>query len=331
MATLYLTEQGSTLRKTSRRLVVEKENKILLEVPEFKIERVFVFGNVQLTTQAIAFLLDNGIETSFFSIKGRLKGKLSPIESKNVFLRIGQYKKSLDIEFRLSLAKIIVERKLKNGKVLLLRYSRSHPEIDFTKEIGEIERCLKTLPRKEKVSTVMGIEGQGSAAYFHSFGKMFRKELQFEKRTRRPPTDPINALLSLGYTMITNEILSMVSAVGFDPYIGFFHGINYGRPSLALDIVEEFRHPIVDALTLNLINNNILKETDFVSGEDGGCYLTDESRRVYFNYYEKKLTNEFMLHNTETRTTFGKLFDIQAHKMAKTIMEDKPYIPFSMG
>ncbi len=330
MATLYLTEQGSTLRKTSRRLVVTKENRVLLEVPEFKIERVLVFGNVQLTTQVIAFLLTNGIETSFLSVRGKLKGKLTPLESKNVFLRIEQYEKAKDEQFRLALAKIIVERKLKNGKTLLLRYARSHPEIDIDCSIEEIDRCLKSLPRKERISTVMGIEGQAGAAYFKAFGKMFRKELQFGRRTRRPPRDPINALLSLGYTMITNEILSMVSAIGFDPYIGFFHGINYGRPSLALDIVEEFRHPIVDTLTLNLVNNGVLKEKDFIA-EQGGYFLTDEARKTYFVHYEKKLTGEFILHNTNTKVTFRKLFDIQAHKMEKTLMEGKPYKPFAIG
>ncbi len=331
MATLYLTEQGSTLHKTSRRLVVTKKDEVILEVPEFKIQRVFIFGNVQLTTQVIAFLLGNGIETSFFTIKGRLNGKLSPIESKNVFLRIEQYKKSQNPEFRLDLAKIIVARKLKNGRALLLRYTRSHPEVEIGHYIKEIDRCLKNLSRKERVSTVMGIEGQAGAAYFKAFGKMFRKELQFEKRTRRPPQDPINALLGLGYTMITNEVLSMVSVIGFDPYIGFFHGINYGRPSLALDIVEEFRHPIVDTLTLNLINNGILKDTDFMTGEEGGYFLTDEARKRYFVHYEKKLTSEFILHNTNMKVTYRKLFDIQAHKIEKTLMEGEPYKPFMMG
>ncbi|OYD13900.1 CRISPR-associated endonuclease Cas1 [candidate division WOR-3 bacterium JGI_Cruoil_03_44_89] len=330
MATLYLTEQGSTLRKTSRRLIVEKENEVLLEVPEFKIERVLIFGNVQLTTQAIAFLLANGIETSFLSVRGRLKGKLSPLESKNVFLRVKQYEKAKDEEFRLDLSRTIVERKIKNGKTLLLRYARSHPEVDIDKSIREINRCLRALPRKERISTVMGIEGQAGAAYFKAFGKMFRKELRFERRTRRPPRDPINALLSLGYTMITNEILSMVSAIGFDPYIGFFHGISYGRPSLALDIVEEFRHPIVDTLTLNLVNNSVLKEKDFVA-EKGGYFLTDEARKKYFVYYEKKLTGEFTLHNTDTKVTFRRSFDIQAHKMEKTLMEEEAYKPFAMG
>ena len=128
MAILYLTEQGATLRKESKRFIVEKEEQILLEVPEFKIDRVLVFGNVQITTQAIAFLLANGIETGFFTITGRLKGKLSPLESKNVYLRLFQYKRYLDEEFKLKLAKTIVDGKIKNQIVLLQRYQRNHPE-----------------------------------------------------------------------------------------------------------------------------------------------------------------------------------------------------------
>lgn len=331
MATLYLTEQGAVLRKTSRRLVAEKDGKVITEVPEFKIDRVFVFGNIQITTQTIAFLLSNGIETSFFSVKGRLKGRLSPIESKNVLLRIEQHRKVQDEEFRLKLAKTIVEGKLKNGRTLLLRYSRSHPEVELSKYVSEIDRCLKSLVRKERISTVVGIEGQASAAYFRAYGKMFRRELQFEQRTRRPPKDPINALLSLGYTMITNEIISVVSGIGFDPYVGFYHGIHYGRPSLALDIVEEFRHPIVDTLTLHLINNRVLTDSDFIEDKEGGCYLTDDARRKYFEHYERKISKEFKLHNRDVRITFRKLFDAQAHNMEKVIMEGKPYKPFSMG
>jgi len=323
--TLYLLEQGATLRKESKRFIVEKEEQILLEVPEFKIDRVLVFGNVQITTQAIAFLLANGIETGFFTITGRLKGKLSPLESKNVYLRLFQYKRYLDEEFKLKLAKTIVDGKIKNQIVLLQRYQRNHPETDFSADIKKLEECLHALPTKTRVSTVVGVEGFSSAVYFASFGKMFRKELGFETRNRRPPKNPVNALLGLGYTLVNNEILSMLSGMGFDPYIGYLHGIDYGRPSLALDLLEEFRNPIVDRFTLSLLNKEVLILDDFEEKEDG-VYLKDNSRKTYFLHYEKYLQKPFIWEEKET--TFRNLFQTQIQKIANTILKNEKYVPF---
>jgi len=327
MAVLYVTEQGSVLRKESKRLVIEKEGKVLLEVPEFKVDRVLIFGNIQVTTQAISFLLERGIETSFFTISGRLKGKLSPLESKNVFLRVFQYKRYLDEEFKLNLSKIVIEGKIKNEVVFLQRYQRNHQEIDFSLPLKKLGECLNALSKKTKVSTVIGVEGFASSIYFEALGKMFRKELSFETRSRRPPGDPVNALLSLGYTLITNEILSLISGIGFDPYIGYLHGINYGRPSLALDLVEEFRHPIIDRLTLSLINKEVLNSEDFEE-KDGGFYLEDKPRKDYFLYYEKYLQRKFSYEGEELN--FRRLFQIQTQKMAKTIQEKVPYHYFLM-
>lgn len=329
MSTLYLLEQGAKLVKEQKKLVVEKDGRILLEIPEFKIDRVLLFGNVQITTQAMKFLLESGIETAFFTIYGKLVGRLSPVESKNVILRLAQYESSKDEDFKLSIAKVIVEGKIKNAKVMLQRYARNHPdEVDFTEPLNNLASCLQELHNKTKVSTVVGIEGRASAIYFEAFGKMFRKELQFETRTRKPPLDPVNSLLSLGYTLITNEMFSLTSAIGFDPYIGFLHGVEYGRPSLALDLIEEFRCAVVDRLTLELINKEILQPDDFEEKE-GGIYLKDVSRKIYFEYYEKRMLTSFQDSNLE-EINFRKMFFKQVQNFAKTIQEKIPYKPFLM-
>lgn len=328
MATLYLTEQGSSLKKTYKRLLVEKDGKTLLEVPEFKIDRVLVFGNVQITTQAMAFLLDNGIETSLLSTYGKFRGRLAPVESKNVVLRMAQYERYLDEEFKLNFSKTIVKGKITNAKRLIQRYSRNHPEIDFSSALTELDKLIKSLDRKTKISTVMGIEGRATAVYFGAFAQMFPGKLSFTSRTRRPATDPVNSLLSFGYVLITNEIFSILSALGFDPYIGYLHGINYGRPSLALDLVEEFRHPIVDMLTLDLINRHILNEEDFESKELGSILLKDGPRKKFFEQYERKLMHNFKHSQTSASVSFRNLFKNQAHKVQKTIMNKVPYEPF---
>lgn len=320
MATIYLTEQGSKLSKTSKRLVIEKEGQTLLEIPEFKVERVLIFGNVQITTQAMAFLLDNGIEVSFLSLYGKYRGRLSPVESKNAQLRIRQYQKHLDNEFKVSLAKAIVHAKLHTGRELLMRYARNHPEIDFSQDKIQMEACISQIEHKQSVNSVMGVEGAAASVYFEAFGKMLRKELRFEKRQRRPPKDPVNALLSLGYTLIGNEMHSMVCAVGFDPYIGFFHGIDYGRPSLALDLIEPFRHAIIDRFTLYLVNNHILSEKDFEDTGEEGVLLNDDARKRYFAEYEKYMTKEGESNLSDAKKGFRDLFKIQAHNLHDAIM-----------
>lgn len=329
VAILYLTEQGSTLRKESKRLIVEKEGKILAEIPEFKIEKVLIFGNIQLTTQAIKFLLESGIETSFLNIHGKLIGRLSPIESKNIELRMTQYKRFHDEDFRLQVAKSIVEGKIRNMKVVLQKYQRNHPEISFESFIEELDILLQELPRKERVSSVFGLEGRASATYYSCFGKMFRKELQFEFRTKHPPLDPVNALLSLGYTLITNEMLSAVVSIGFDPYIGFLHGIEYGRPSLPLDLIEEFRAPIVDRLVLEIVNKGILGAEDFERTEEG-VYLKESPRKTFFTQYEKRMLETLQNPDDGTETNWRKLFTHQAQKFAKTLKEGLPYTPYQI-
>ena len=330
MAIIYLTEQGSKLSKTSKRLVIEKDGQTLLEIPEFKVERVLIFGNVQITTQAMAFLLDNGIELSFLSLYGKYRGRLSPVESKNAQLRIHQYQKHLDNEFKVSLAKAIVHAKLHNGRELLMRYARNHPEIDFSQDTAQMEECISRLGHKEAVNSVMGVEGAAASVYFEAFGKMLRKELGFERRQRRPPKDPVNALLSLGYTLIGNEMHSMICAVGFDPYIGFFHGIDYGRPSLALDLIEPFRHAIIDRFTLYLVNNHILTEKDFEDKADEGVLLNDDARKRYFVEYEKYMTKETESNLSPAKKGFRDLFKIQAHNMHDTILGTAAFKPYQM-
>ncbi|HOK79949.1 MAG TPA: CRISPR-associated endonuclease Cas1 [bacterium] len=328
MATIYLVEQGAKLVKDSKKLVIEKDSNILLEIPDFKVERVFIFGNVQITTQAMKFLLESGIECSFFNLYGRLIGRLSPVESKNVYLRIQQYEKHKHQETVLSYAKTFVEGKIKNMKTTILKYAQNHPEIDFSMNASELDSCLSELMRKTQVSSVLGVEGRSSAVYFECFAKMLRKNFQFSGRMKRPPPDPINSLLSLGYSLITNEMFSVVCGIGFDPYIGFLHSLEYGRPSLPLDLIEEFRQPIVDRLTLELINREILKEEDFEQAEEGGIYLTKDSRKKYFEQYERRMQTEIQDNETGQRLTYRKIMFNQAQKFAKSLMENTVYNPF---
>lgn len=194
-----------------------------------------------------------------------------------------------------------------------------------------MDACLSHLEHKESVNSVMGVEGAAASIYFEAFGKMLRKELRFEKRQRRPPKDPVNALLSLGYTLIGNEMHSMVCAVGFDPYIGFFHGIDYGRPSLALDLIEPFRHAIIDRFTLYLVNNHILTEKDFEDKGEEGILLADDARKRYFAEYEKYMTKDTESNLSPAKKGFRDLFKIQAHNMHDVILGTSTFNPYQIS
>lgn len=353
MATLYVAEQGARLVKEQRRLRVEREGETLLEVPAFKVDRVLVFGNVQLTTPAVGFLLENGIETAFLTVHGVLKGRLAAVESKNVFLRVKQSARAQDEAFALELARRIVLGKVENQRRVIQRHARNHPDAGpFDGEVRELERLTRRIAGQAHRSDLMGLEGQASATYFRAFGRMLRAGMTFSGRSRRPPKDPPNALLGLGYTLLMNEVLSVLTARGFDPYIGFYHGIRYGRPSLALDLMEEFRPAIVDRLTLTLLNRQVLQAEHFeaveaesggrpetrgdVQGDgegasargSGGVRLTADGRRRFFTQYEERMQVTFEDPRTNERVSYRRLLDLQAGCLSRAIAEGKPYDPF---
>lgn len=328
MPAIYLIEQGAKLRKASRRLVVEKDGIILLDVPAYQVDQVLVFGAVQISTQALSFLLDSGIGVSFLSMNGRLKGRLAPAESKNVFLRLAHYERSRDTEFRLRMARSILEAKIKNQRTLILRYRRNHPDADFSDELGRITGSLSSLAHKKAIPAMLGIEGASTGTYFQCYARMLTQGLTFQKRTRHPPLDPVNALLSLGYVMITNEIASLVESLGLDPAIGFLHGLRYGRQSLALDLVEEFRHPVIDGLVLTLANNMTVRESDFQRGSDGACFLNKEAFTKFLGLYQDRIERPFLDREGNSYTTYRKLFRRQVEQMVKAVLNREEYKGF---
>jgi len=330
MKFIYITEQGSIVRKTSRRVVISKDEKKLAEISIIGLDGIVIFGNIQITSQAMAFLLDNGIQVSFLSAKGRYRGTLMPPQSKNVLLRVAQYERYLDEEFQREHASRLIEGKIRNERAVIMRYSRNHPGIEFDKEISILDDALEKTQKTPSLPILLGIEGYTSAAYFRAFAKMFRKDLAFTTRSRRPPRDPVNALLSFGYTLITNEIFSLLMGIGFDPYIGYLHGIDYGRPSLALDMVEEFRHPIVDRLTLYLFNNQILTPQDFEESDDGGFSLAPDALKIYFESYEKRMNELFEDSFTKEKVSYRLLFRKQAHQLSRSIKTREAYEPYRM-
>ena len=331
MANLYLTEQNSILRKTGDRLIVQKGEEILLDVQCHKIDAVLIFGNVQFTTQAVHELFQHGIEMAILTRTGKLIGQITSPSTKNITLRLQQFKKYWDNDFKLILSKAIVAGKIKNGLRVIQLFSYNHPDLDFETEITTLKTRLSDVGSATQIDQLFGLEGSAAKAYFEAFGRMLLCEFNFPGRKKHPSTDPVNALLSLTYTMIFNEISSLLDGLGFDPYLGYYHSIDYGRASLASDLMEEFRAPIGDRLTLNLINNRVFGQGDFYSNpNDSSVYLKRESLKRYFVEYENMLNHEFIHPRTKENTTFRKSFRIQAERLASSIQNDSLYIPFEL-
>jgi CRISPR-associated protein Cas1 len=248
MANLYITEQNSILRKTGDRLVVHKDDEVLLDIQCHKIDAVLIFGNVQFTTQAVHELFEHGIEMAILSRSGKLKGQITSPATKNIYLRINQFEKYNDEAFKLKLSKQIVAAKIANCLQLTRSFSYNHPELELGLFTDQLKAYLSKVEQTERTDQLLGVEGGAAKVYFTAFGEMVLGKFSFPGRVKRPPTDPINAILSFSYTMVFNEISSLLDGLGFDPYLGYFHKADYGRPSLAADLIEEFRAPVADRI-----------------------------------------------------------------------------------
>jgi len=260
---VYVKTQGAKIIREGRHLLVKKGEDVYNTLFTYKLDQMLLFGNIEITHPAISALMKNNIDTIFLTQNGRYLGRLAPLESKNVFLRKRQYQ-LLDVpEFGLKMAKSIVAGKLANMATLMLRVKRSKNETEAGLKAKQIQDLLSGLDGADAVDSVRGYEGRAAAIYFSAFRLGFTEYTPFTHRVRRPPTDPVNAVLSLLYTFLMNRVYAAVRIAGLDPYPGFLHAIDYGRHSLVLDLMEEFRPIIVDTLVLSLFNLKILQQTDF--------------------------------------------------------------------
>ena len=232
------------------RLQVTKNGKTMFDIPIIQIENLSLFGNVQITMQALHMLMENGIDVSYFTYSGKFLGHTGADSSKNIFLRFEQYAFYLDNDKRLNMAINIVNNKICN-QIAVIKYHRwSNADYNWRLDVEQMEKLRNSLSNKHTPNEVLGVEGMCSNIYFSAFGHMLNCDFAFNGRNRRPPKDPINVIISLAYTLLTKEISNALDSESFETYLGFLHGIRYGRKSLALDMIEEFRQPIVDRLNL---------------------------------------------------------------------------------
>jgi CRISPR-associated protein Cas1 len=241
-----------------------------------------------------------------------------PPTPKNIPLRHQQYARAQDETFCLEVARAIVGGKLRNQRTLARRLSRSRAGLDESL-IERISRAIKGIKAADDLDSLRGLEGAGGRAYFQILRQALSEGWGFERRVRRPPGDPVNALLSLGYTLLGHGLMSALEVVGLDPYDGFFHADKYGRPALALDLVEEFRSVIVDSVVLTVVNKGILDLNDFRPGPKGGVLLTQRGLRQFLAQYSARLQTEIIHPWAGRPLTYQKCFEVQARLMRKVI------------
>lgn len=330
MSTLYITQQDTVLRKTDERLKVTQQSTTLLDVPMLKVSDVVIFGRVTVTAATLQALLEHQISLCYLSEHGRYVGRFEPSLSKNSLLRSAQYRSAFDAPVTLALARQMVRGKLTNMRVLLQRANRGVDEPAVSRAVDQIKTHLPALDACTSLDQLRGLEGAGSAMYFGVFDHLLKPSgMRFGKRVRRPPTDPVNSLLSFGYALLANDIRSAVNTVGFDPYQGYLHVEHYGRPSLALDLMEEFRPLIVDSVVLTCVNKRIIGPEDF-SVELGQVHrLTDAARRKFLLQYEERKNTEIHHPIFDYKVTYQRCFELQARLLAKRLKgEIAEYPPF---
>lgn len=330
MGTVYVTQDDAFIGKTDERLCVKANQQKLLDVPLIKVDGIVVLGRATVSPAVVMELLERHIPLSFLTGTGRYLGRLEPEMTKNIFVRRAQWQADGESEKALHLVRSFVRGKLKNYRNILLRRERECPELNLQSGITRLEQALAPLETTATINSLRGLEGAGSAAYFGSFNQLIKgSEFQFEARRRRPPTDPVNALLSLGYSLLRHDLQSAVNIVGFDPYLGYLHFERYGRPSLALDVMEEFRPLVVDAIALAALNKRSLSPTDFTTEPvSGAVSLTKEGLHTFLRLYEQKKQSKFKHPVLGRQCTYQEAFEIQARLLAKYLMgETKKYPP----
>ncbi len=329
---LYLLEQGSKLTRDGRRLLVTLGDEKLADVAVIQVSQVILFGNVQVTTQALQLLLDAGVEVVLLSTHGRFYGRLVGGPTGHGSLRMAQMLRARDPEWALHTAQRCVRGKIQNGKVFLQRYARRAAEpAALDSAIAAIEAMRERVARTTTIPSLLGVEGQASAAYFGVWKALLKPPWRFDKRVRRPPTDPVNIMLSFGYTLLVQNVLTAVLTTGMEPYVGFLHQVGYNKPSLALDLAEEFRPMVVDSVVMRCCNNDLLDPGHFVAGDDEyPLVMTPEGRKIFIRELETRFTQEFKHPETQESVSYRRLFLLQAYRMAAAIGEvnAEPYRPF---
>jgi CRISP-associated protein Cas1 len=359
MHALAITEQGTQVHVQGDTLLLSRAAQVLRRVRLVEIHEVLLFGAVELTSAAVALLARRGIDVVFLSRQGYFRARLVGRGSGQAILRLDQLRQALDPAFCVAVARALVAGKISHQRLLLLRAQRRLADAALAEALGRMRLLVEACPGVTDLERLRGVEGQAAALYFGQFGKLLRTpDLAFAGRNRRPPRDPVNACLSFAYTLLGNVVETEMLRAGLDPLVGFFHQPLHGRPSLMLDLLEEFR-PFMDALVLRLINRRQLGPVDFerhggpdlaailaeappadTNGPDGdaaadgadpaeGVYLADAGRRVFLTEFFHRLRERLYYPPRQGSFELRDVLREQVYHLVRVIQgKDAVYQPF---
>lgn len=334
--TLFVTTQGAYLARKGETVLVRADGETKLRFPVHNLGGIVCFGRVSFSPPLMHLCAEQDVTISFLSINGKYYGRIQGPVSGNVLLRREQFRWADDLEESAEIARSMVIAKIGNSRSVLQRATRDHPEKLDDGAVGRAVRrldwALDGLSSPVPLGEVRGREGEAARAYFGAFDHLItsqKDDFQFTQRNRRPPLDPVNALLSFLYTLLLHDCVSALESVGLDPAVGFLHRDRPGRPGLALDLMEEFRAFLADRVALSLINRRQLNAKDFDTSESGAVTMTDAARKELLTTYQKRKQEEIQHPFLDERMETGLLPYAQALLLARLLRGDlDAYPPF---
>jgi len=325
---VYVDRPGSLLRSRGERLVVEHQDQTLLRLSLRRVRQVVCFGRVGMTTPFLHRAMRDGIDIVLLDENGGPGRRLTSLAETDPTARRAQYRLADDPPAARELARSFVDGKIANMRTALLRASRRDPDQELTSAAETIAAARLVLADAASHDEILGFEGTATREYFRSWRHAIGTEWGFTSRERRPPPDPVNAMLSFGYTLLTHEAVAALGTAGLDPSVGFLHQFRWGRPSLALDLIEEFRPVIVDAVVLRCASTGIVRFEEFETIPERGCRMTQRARQAFLAAYERRMLTLFAHGSSGRRVSYRVGLGLQAKALARTILvPDHPYRP----
>jgi len=327
MSFIYVYEDGAKISfKQNRLFITIKEKDLDRSLPIEGVENVVIIGEVSITSPCIKELLRRGIKLTFLSGSGEFFGKLESTSHVNVSRHMCQFKCLEDSGFAFKIALEFTAAKIRNQITIVRRYERNRESSEVQRGIDELQIYYKKARDASDKESLMGYEGYAARVYYGLLSKLTEKEFAFSGRSRRPPRDPFNSLLSFAYTLLIYDVFNAVEGKGLHPYISCLHSIRQGHPSLCSDLMEEWRAVIADSLVMYVISKGIVKKKDFVTAEDSeGVFLKPEIAKVFISEYEKKIrTKAKYLSYLDFATSFRRAIEYQAGQYVKAIEQQDP-------
>ncbi len=327
--TLYITRQKSYLHKERETIVIKQGDEKLGQFPALTIGNILCFGQVSVSPFLMGYCGEQGIGLSFYTEWGKFLARVQGKQTGNVLLRRVQYRWADDEKQSAAIARLMVAAKVANSRSVLIREIRNHGENErLDTAVKKLANNLRRIEYAGSVAEVMGMEGDAASVYFGVFNELIRRNgFSFGNRVRRPPTDPVNAMLSFAYSLGTNECASALQGVGLDPYVGFLHKDRPGRLSLALDLLEEFRAAWADRFVLTLVNRKQIKPGDFVTEAGGAVRLSDTARKSFLTSWQERKQVEIQHPYLQEPVPVGMLPHCQAMLLARHLRGDTELYP----